>query len=107
MGTILKAACPCGFVKEDIFYGGGRMNFTTHCEVPAINKKTGKFLTENFFSKDNLPEEIVFYNDPRMYKGKLVQYELQWGKVHLNPLNNLCPSCSDFTMEFQKVGFFD
>ncbi len=74
MGSVLNAICHCGLVKKDICYGGGRMNFTTYCWVPALNKKTGKFITENYFNKDKLPEEIVFIDDLKMYIGKLEQY---------------------------------
>ncbi len=86
MGIILKAICPCGFEKDDILHGGGMMDFTTHCGVPALKQKTGRFFTENYFNKDNLPEEVVFYDDPQMYIGKLEQYGgSHWGDVYLNP----------------------
>ncbi len=108
MGSILKAICPCGFEKEDIYYGGGMMNFTTHCGVPAINQKTGQFLTENYFNKDKLPEEIVFYDDPKMYIGKLEQYRgIHWGDVYLKHKDNLCPVCRSYSLSFTETGLFD
>ncbi len=84
MGSILKAICFCGFEKEDIYYGGGMMDFATHCGVPAINQRTGQFLTENYFNKDKLPKDITFYNDPDMYRGELEKYKThQWENVYL------------------------
>jgi len=83
------------------------MNFSTHCGVPALNLKTKKLLAGNYFNKDKLSKEIVFYNDPNMYEGELEHYIIQWGDVHLNPGHNLCPMCYDFTMKFQDAGYFD
>jgi len=108
MGSILKAICPCGFEKEDILYGGGMMDFTTNSSVPALNRKTGDFLTENYFNKDKLPAEVVFYDDPQMYGDKLEVFNaIHWENVYLSPRSNLCPKCGDFAMEFMETGLFD
>ncbi len=108
MGSILKASCKqCKFSKEFNF-GAGMMDFTTHCGVPALNQRTGKFLTENYFNKDKLTEDIIFYNDPDMYKGELEKYKThQWKNVYLKHKDNLCPVCRSYSLSFTETGLFD
>ncbi len=110
MGKIITAICKasCGFKKENIYYGAGMLTFQTECNVPAMNMKTGDFLEENYFDKDNLPEHIVFYDSPEMYKGDLDRYRnIQWCDVYLKPEQNLCPNCRKFSLLFWITGFFD
>ena len=107
MGSLLKAICSeCDFEKE-FMLGGGMLDFTTMCNVPAFNKKTKKFVVKNYFEKDELKGEIVFYNDPTMFKRKDFDRTHQWGEVLLNAKNNFCPKCRSFTLDFECFGNFD
>ncbi len=108
MGSILKASCQkCKFSREFDF-GAGMMDFTTNCSAPGINKATGGFVVENYFSKDNLPKDIKFYNDPNMYQGELDEHKtLQWQEVYLKHKDNLCPVCRSYSLSFIETGLFD
>jgi len=106
MGSIVGAFCNnCGF-KEKIYYGGGRFNHTTVCNVPGINKTTGKFEVRNFYEKDKL-KDFIFYNDPEMYKGRITDGALEWKDIQLKSSENLCPNCKKFEMNFMTIGDFD
>jgi len=106
MGSILKASCKkCGFEKTDIFYGGGIMNFMKICNVPAYNSKTKRFSVKNIFKEHG--EHIIFYNDNRMFKGKLGRNPHQWGDIFLKQRNNFCPSCKEYTLTFKATACFD
>ena len=51
MGIIIKAICKCGFESEDIFAGGGFLNFQTNCSAPAICLNCRRFLIKNYMKK--------------------------------------------------------
>ena len=108
MGSILKASCKKCTFKKEFDFGAGMMDFKTNCSVPAINKSTGEFLVKNYFNKDELPRNIVFYNDPGMYEGELERYKThQWQDVNLKHKNNLCPVCKTYSLSFTEMGLFD
>ena len=106
MGTILMANCKkCGFLKDEIYYGGGMMNFMEVCNVPALNRKTGQLIVKNIFKKHS--EDIVFYNNPSMFKGKLGKDTHQWGDIYLRRLKNHCPQCKNYSLIFSDAGCWD
>lgn len=107
MGSILTAICGgCGFKKE-IFFGGGMLNFTTVCNVPAINKNTGEFIITNYLNKSTYSDNIIFYNQPEMYSGVIDEGAHQWCDVYLKRKDNYCPECKGFTLDFEFAGCFD
>lgn len=106
MGTILRAVCKkCGYSKT-VYFGGGMLDFTEVCNAPAINKETGKFEVKNILDKEIL-KKYTFYNEAGMFKSPNINSVHQWGEILLNEKNNLCPECSDFTLDFEAEGFFD
>ena len=71
MGILLKASCiKCGF-ETKVSFGAGMLSFETKCMVPALNKLNGIFVCENIFEKDQLGDNIIFYNDPKMHQGEI------------------------------------
>lgn len=107
MGQILKAVCKNCYFEEEVWFGGGMLNFETECNVPAINNTTGEFEIMNIFNKDLFDGNYTFYNDPSMFKGKITIDSPQWYDIYLCPTKNLCPKCKSFKMNFESVGFFD
>lgn len=108
MGSKLRAICyQCKF-EDEVYFGGGMRNFMEECDVPAINTKTGKFVVANIFNKKKLDKDLVFYNDKKMYKGKLDKSSAhEWGDIYLSYDNNLCPGCKNYSMKFELELLFD
>lgn len=115
MGTLLSAICKkCGFEKERIFFGGTRFNFETVCAVPAIDLSTGKFVVENYWNKEQLKDNILFYTASELYKGEIIEEDgdvdngnsINFGRVLLKKNENKCPECGNFSMEFEENGKF-
>ena len=106
MGALLTAKCElCGFSANAVL-GGGMMNFTKVCHVPAIDKRTGSFVIKNLFDKKN-NKHYTFYNEAAMYSGIIDSTDLRWLDVQLKSTNNYCPQCKAFSMRFIRVGCFD
>ena len=107
MGTLLRAVCnKCGY-SNIVNFGAGMLNFTEVCNVPVINKKSGKLEIKNILDKDISKENYSFYNEPEMYQGEDSGKKHQWGDIFLSEERNLCPSCLKFTMNFESEGLYD
>jgi hypothetical protein len=107
MGIILSAFCEkCGFEKE-VWFGAGMDNFMTVCNVPALNKKSGRFVIKNILKKGNSSRDFNFYNESGMFQGTIENDDLQWDDVILKESGNLCPNCKLFSMKFFQNGCFD
>ena len=39
MGSAVVGWCKCGYETKEMFLGGGRMNFQTHCALGLFNKR--------------------------------------------------------------------
>ncbi len=102
MGTLLNATCrSCGYTSSGLLFGYSMMNPTAR--VPAIRKDTGAFVVEDLSDDPNLQ----FYHQREMYQEKIEGYGIQCAEISLNPTSNLCPSCGDYTMDFEVFGEFD
>lgn len=110
MGQILTANCEkCGFKKDKIFFGGGRENHTTVCDVPAIDLNTNQLVVENYFNKEKLDSNILFYTEQELFKGKAVMFNgsWEWKEILLKITENKCPECNNYSMKFESNGNFD
>jgi len=106
MGTILRAVCKkCGYSRT-VYFGGGMLDFTEVCNVPALNKETGEFEVKNILDKETL-SNYIFYNEADMFKSPNRNRAHQWGEILLNEQHNFCPECTDFSMDFEAKGLFD
>jgi hypothetical protein len=107
MGQILEAKCAkCGFKKE-VLFGGGMMGGGTICNFPAINKKTGKMVVRNYYKAPKPDQNIIFYDDPVMYKGEISSEDYSWDDLGLKKDGNLCPVCKEFQLSFNGNMCFD
>ena len=109
MGSILNAHCEnCGFKRNDISFGGGMRDMGTVCNVPAINKKTKRFVVKNYNEyKFDIDSNYVFYHEPEMCNAKLKSGNIYWGDIHLSDKNNFCPKCKQFTLQFEDAACWD
>ena len=51
MGVILQGQCECGFETENLFIGGGMLDFTSICYLPAVCLNCNIFLVKNYNKK--------------------------------------------------------
>lgn len=113
MGYMLIASCKkCGFEGKFCF-GAGRSNFQTYCSVPGIDLNTNKFVTENWKEREQLKDKILFYTEPELYHGEIVEDPpllcndfIEAGNAKLKITENKCPECNNYTMEFEHNGRF-
>jgi len=107
MGYILAATCKNCCFKQDVSFGAGMLNSATVCDVPGINRKTGKLVEANFFDEEELKSDIIFYTEPLMFKGDIMEDYLDWGGVLIKRHDNICPQCKDYSLEFIPDVLFD
>jgi hypothetical protein len=110
MSQILTAHCEkCGFKRDKIYFGGGMADHKTVCDVPALDLNTNQIVIENYFDKENLRDNILFYTEQELFKagvGKNVG-TWNWGDVILKIAENKCPECNNYSMKFISTGSFD
>lgn len=105
MGQILNATCRiCNFTTS-FHYGGGRLNYTKNCPVPAINKLTGDFENVNYLLEKSNPN-YTFYTDDALKGDNGNNHVYQNFDLQLNEVNNLCPHCNQFSFDFTMSMFF-
>lgn len=122
MGGIIKAHCKCGFESENIYAGGGMLNFHEICNAPAICLNCNIFLIKNYMKKHSKCSEcrgkVTFYNDLQVQEQVSESYKwyndmFSWnvsdekGEFRLPDTKYLCPKCNKMTMEFLDVGNWD
>lgn len=113
MGSIIKGVCQsCHYESEDLYYGGGMMNFTTCCNFPVLDN-VGKIIkTENILEKEKLNKlnpNRVFYDDKSLSDKKLQNRKAfhEWGEFKLYYDGYLCPKCNKFSLGFKETGCWD
>lgn len=116
MGEMIKAVCEnCDFETETLYYGGGMNDFLYSFGMPAINRETGEFAFLNYFNREELKHEFIFYTDPSMYDSSVnsgirisnIVESNKFVEVPLRSNGNLCPACKQYTLSFQSGGLWD
>lgn len=102
MGSFINAYCTtCEFRQQGIMFGGGFGGKPPL--VPAIRKDNGEFVIS-----DQLDDAgLTFYHDASMYQGEITGHGIQHHDIMLNPKNNLCPACGNYTLQFEDIGNWD
>jgi hypothetical protein len=107
MGESLHAKCEnCQFTKT-VFFGGTESNHLIHFSFPAIDNETGQLVNKNYFEKDTMEGQYVFYNNPSMFRSTNNQRFTEWKGEKLMLTDNFCPNCKQFTMKFKLGMVFD
>lgn len=121
MGNMLQAKCKCGFETDLISAGGGMMDFTTNCSLPALCKNCKTFTVENYLDKSSkcsiCESSFTYYNSTELYqmkkniKKKYFFYIFEWNleseKIILPDALYYCPECNKYKMKFLNVGNWD
>ena len=106
MGQVIKARCGLCQFETSFFYGAGKMNHGTTCNVPAINLATRQFEQVNFIDPNLDRDLYFFYHDP-ILKGNNLDYNtFDWRNMKLNRVNNFCPNCHKFNFDFKGNTLF-
>jgi DNA-directed RNA polymerase subunit M/transcription elongation factor TFIIS len=122
LGSIIRAVCDCGFESQDIFAGGGFVNFMTDLAAPALCQHCHSLIVANYLENRGNCQKcgniIVFYNDPslRVSNNKGTnneRYVFYWrlpdeqGEFALVDTLYFCPKCNKMMMKFIDVGCWD
>lgn len=104
MGTLLKAECSCGHLVEKITFGAGMGDYKK-CFVPAL--KNGSSTIEMIdIRKQSNRLYYTFYTDKLFFKDDSDDYFNAW-EFKIKRINNLCPKCKKYRMNFIYVGEYD
>lgn len=106
MGKLLATKCKVCNFENTFNYGGNRFDYETNCPVPAINVETGEFENINYINnKNNL--KYKFYSDKELKGDNEGNNTLGNFNLELNIVNNYCPNCKNFTLDFRIKSFSD
>jgi len=75
-------------------------------DAPALYHRAKSLRTKNLYDK-SLKGKYTFYTDPKMYKGKVEDCPIGFGKESIRAFENYCPKCKLFTMSFEIFAFLD
>ncbi len=116
MGTILRAACSCGYKRDEISFGAGMNDFKVRCTVPALCHECRSVVAIDYFYADQACRQcrssVVLYPEVRGEK----DYEYGSGEtwridarsvLFLPNLRNRCPRCDCDELAFTVSGYFD
>lgn len=105
MGYLLQAQCnSCGF-SQQINFGSGRASFGSVVMVPAI--KDGQLVVVNKLDPEQ--SDVELYSDDHMHAPLEDELMGKWnhGSTWIAKRQNLCPKCSEMTMNFNFSGIYD
>ncbi|MEW5912952.1 MAG: hypothetical protein AB1814_10380 [Thermodesulfobacteriota bacterium] len=118
-GSLIKAACPCGFHTEALFIFGGRANFKTYCGFPVYCPDCASLAVANLYAKEVIcpgcpGSAAVPYDHPSLVGRPGDKVVASWNTMarlgralKLTDGEYLCPVCKKFTLRFTHVGFWD
>ena len=77
MGSMLISQCSCGLESDELYVGGGMMNFKEECDIPFYCDKCEIVISRNILNEEGIKE------------------------------NNRCPKCKKEEMKFYNTGCWD
>ena len=102
MAYLLNTSCwICGTEHQGLVFGSGFIERTPF--VPAIERATNKLACVAIGDD----EHYRYYTDKSMYELSEDEELLHWGELWLSPVNNYCPECQEYSMDFIPVGESD
>lgn len=111
MGKIVSAKCnECGYVMNDLFLGGGKLNFQTHCGYPALNQEQTEVVVRNYKNKEEEESNgFMFYDSKSLYDEESLtkQFVMQNFDTFLYNANYFCPKCRKYSLRFFMTSLWD
>lgn len=118
-GTIVRAACPCGYDSGSMFLFGGRANFKTYCAFPVYCQECPGLEVVNLYAGEPAcpgcrEARALPYDDPSLVGVPGGNVIASWNTVkrlgralNLTDGAYLCPKCGKFSLRFAPVGLWD
>jgi len=118
VGSIVAAACPCGFDVR-LPLGGGIRTFRTLAQFPALCHACGGFQVVNLCEAPlRCPAcgsaEVAAYDDPSLAGDPGGKDVFGWNvgggtgrSVRLTDGTYRCPRCGEAKLRFEDAGFWD
>jgi len=121
MGSLLRAACPCGFETEVLPVGSGYRDHTMTLKAPAYCDGCKTIVVSEYQTKtkrcSTCREHLTFYNDPALQShhnhDPKTPPVFRWRtddsatEFVLSDILYLCPACRKKTMKFTDAGCWD
>jgi len=102
MGYLINSGCwICGEEHESLMFGAGISQKVPI--VPAMDKAANKLCAVVTGDDDH----FRYYTEPTMYELSDDSEYIIWGELRLSTVNNYCPECEEFSMDFEVVGEWD
>jgi len=105
MGEIIASKCRICNFENTFKYGGNIFNYEIKYYVPAINIETDKFENVNYFEFEKNPK-YKFYSDEELKGDNEVNNTIDDFDLKLNTVNNYCPKCKNFTLDFRTTIYY-
>ena len=105
MGERIKAKCKICNFKKEFNYGGGKYDYQINNPVPSINLITNELESVNYHvEKDNT--NYIFYTQNKLKGNNEEKNTLRNFSLELNEINNFCPNCKNFSLDFYPFIFY-
>lgn len=106
MGNTIDSKCRICNFENTFNYGGNKSDYKTNCPVPALNMETNEFENINFINNQhNL--KYKFYSSKELKGDNEGKTTIKNFNLELNQVNNYCPRCKNFTLDFRIICFSD
>ena len=117
-GTLVSAACSCGYSRPSLPLFGGFANFKTVCLFPGLCQATGQLVLFNVLDPMARPRDcphgdITSYADPALAPQGPGETVASWNIAQKNMTLTLtdggyyCPQCKRKTLHFTHSGMWD
>jgi hypothetical protein len=117
-GTIVSAACSCGYSRTHLGLFAGKANFETVCMFPGLCRETGELVLYNALdpaagTRDCPHGDITSYDDPFMAPEIPGQTVASWNIAKKNKVfviysgGYYCPRCHLKNLRFTLAGMYD
>ena len=105
MGNIIASKCRICNFENTFKYGCNRFSYQTNSYVPAINIETEEFENVNYYEFRNNPK-FKLYSDKELKGDNEGNNTMDNFDLKLNTINNYCPKCKNFTLDFRITIYY-
>ena len=122
MGSMLISQCKCGLESDELYVGGGMMNFKEECDIPFYCDKCEIVISRNILNEEGIKENNRCPKCRKTVKsyGEIGEdnfesqdeYIFDWGiddekRYFLQNKPYYCPKCKKEEMKFYSTGCWD
>ena len=124
MGSMLISQCKCGLESDELYVGGGMMDFNEKCWTPCYCDKCKLVMTINiltiegkkgYYRCTKCRKRVNYYGEvgEETFEDDGVNYVFDWGigdmekRYFLKEQSYHCPKCKEENLQFHSVGNWD